>query len=236
MTKKKTAIVLAAGQGKRMQSKVQKQYLLLKGKPVLFYCLKALEESFIDEVILVTGKGEEEYCRKEIVERFGFSKVTKIVTGGKERYHSVINGIKAVEDCDYLFIHDGARPFLDDGILERTYAGVQVNKACVAAMPVKDTIKISDEKGFAKETPKRNLVWTVQTPQVFDFALIKKAYEKLEQEEESLGRKGILVTDDAMVVEYLCDVPVKLIEGSYRNIKITTPEDLRIAEAILEEE
>ncbi len=236
MTKKKTAIVLAAGQGKRMQSKVQKQYLLLKGKPVLFYCLKALEESFMDEVILVTGKGEEEYCRKEIVERFGFSKVTKIVTGGKERYHSVINGIKAVEDCDYLFIHDGARPFLDDGILERTYAGVQVNKACVAAMPVKDTIKISDEKGFAKETPKRNLVWTVQTPQVFDFALIKKAYEKLEQEEESLGRKGILVTDDAMVVEYLCDVPVKLIEGSYRNIKITTPEDLRIAEAILEEE
>lgn len=236
MTKKKTAIVLAAGQGKRMQSKVQKQYLLLKGKPVLFYCLKALEESFMDEVILVTGKGEEEYCRKEIVERFGFSKVTKIVTGGKERYHSVINGIKAVEDCDYLFIHDGARPFLDDGILERTYVGVQVNKACVAAMPVKDTIKIADENGFAKETPKRNLVWTVQTPQVFDFALIKKAYEKLEQEEESLGREGILVTDDAMVVEYFCDVPVKLIEGSYRNIKITTPEDLKIAESVLEEE
>ena len=235
MKEKKTAIVLAAGQGKRMQSSVHKQYLLLKGKPVLFYCLKALEESFMDEVILVTGKGEEDYCRKEIVERFGFTKVTKIVEGGKERYHSVMNGIKAAGDCNYLFIHDGARPFLDAGILERTYAGVLETNACVAAMPVKDTIKISDENGFAKETPRRDTVWTVQTPQVFSFPLIKEAYEKLEREEEGLKSKGILVTDDAMVVEYFCDVPVKLAEGSYRNMKITTPEDLRLAEALLEE-
>ena len=234
MEKKNTAIVLAAGQGKRMQSKVQKQYLLLKGKPVLFYCLKALEESFIDEVILVTGKGEEEYCRREIVERFGFTKVTQIVEGGKERYHSVMNGIKAVGDCDYLFIHDGARPFLDAGILERTYAGVRESNACVAGMPVKDTIKIADEKGFARQTPRRDTVWMVQTPQVFSFPIIKEAYEKLEKEEENLKREGVLVTDDAMVVEYFCDVPVKLIEGSYRNIKITTPEDLATAEAFLE--
>ncbi len=233
MKKKTTAIVLAAGQGKRMQSKVHKQYLLLCEKPVLFYCLKALEESFIDEIILVTGKDETDYCRKEIVERFGFSKITKIVEGGKERYHSVINGIKAVDNCDYLFIHDGARPFLDAGILERTYTCVKETNACVAGMPVKDTIKIADESGFAKETPRRDLVWTIQTPQVFKFSLIKEAYGKLEREEEQLKEKGILVTDDAMVVEYFCAQPVKLVEGDYRNIKITTPEDLRTAESFL---
>ncbi len=233
MKKKTTAIVLAAGQGKRMQSKVHKQYLLLCEKPVLFYCLKALEESFIDEIILVTGKDETDYCRKEIVERFGFSKITKIVEGGKERYHSVINGIKAVDNCDYLFIHDGARPFLDAGILKRTYTCVKETNACVAGMPVKDTIKIADESGFAKETPRRDLVWTIQTPQVFKFSLIKEAYGKLEREEEQLKEKGILVTDDAMVVEYFCAQPVKLVEGDYRNIKITTPEDLRTAESFL---
>ncbi len=233
MKMKTTAIVLAAGQGKRMQSNVHKQYLLIQGKPVLFYCLKTLEDSFIDEVILVTGKGEEEYCRKEIVERFGMTKVTKIVEGGKERYHSVINGIKEVEECDYLFIHDGARPFLDEGILRRTYESVMQNRACVAGMPVKDTIKIADENDFAKETPRRDTVWTVQTPQVFAFDLIKEAYGKLEQEEEVLKEKGVLITDDAMVVEYFCDIPVKLVEGNYRNIKITTPEDLGVAESFL---
>lgn len=233
MTKKKTVIVLAAGQGKRMQSDVHKQYLLLQGKPVLFYCLKALEDSFIDEIILVTGKGEEEYCRKNIVEQFGFKKVSKIVEGGKERYHSVINGIKAVEETDYLFIHDGARPFVDAGILERTLQGVMETRACVAAMPVKDTIKIADDNGFAKETPRRDTVWMVQTPQVFEFTLIKEAYEKLEKEEATLKDTGVLITDDAMVVEYFCDVPVKLVEGSYQNIKITTPEDLGIAESFI---
>ena len=235
MKRKTTAIVLAAGQGKRMQSDVHKQYLLIQGKPVLFYCLNALEESFIDEIILVTGKGEEEYCRQEIIERFGFKKVSKIVEGGKERYHSVINGIKAIEQCDYLFIHDGARPFLDKEILERTYESAVKNRACVAAMPVKDTIKIADESGFAKETPRRDRVWMVQTPQVFAFDLIKEAYGRLEQEEENLKEKGILVTDDAMVVEYFCHVPVKLTEGNYRNMKITTPEDLKTAEAFLSE-
>ena len=236
MKMRTTAIVLAAGQGKRMQSDVHKQYLLIHGKPVLFYCLKALEESFIDEVILVTGKGEEEYCRQEIIEHFGFKKVSKIIEGGKERYHSVINGIKEVEQCDYLFIHDGARPFLDEEILERTFESVVKNRACVAAMPVKDTIKIADENDFAKETPRRDRVWMVQTPQVFEFELIKEAYSKLEKEEEKLKKMGIMVTDDAMVVEHFCNVPVKLTEGNYRNMKITTPEDLKIAEAFLNED
>lgn len=233
MWEKNVAIVLAAGRGKRMQSNIHKQYLLIKDKPVLFYCLKTIEESFMDEIVLVVGEGEEEYCQKEVVEKFGFQKVSKIIQGGKERYHSVWNGINAIEECKYLFIHDGARPFLDRATLERTLQGVEESRACVVGMPVKDTIKIADENGFSKETPKRDIVWMIQTPQVFSFELIKKAYGKLIEEEEALKEQGILITDDAMVVEHFTDTPVKLIEGNYRNIKITTPEDLRIAEAFL---
>lgn len=233
MSEKNVAIVLAAGRGKRMQSNIHKQYLLIKDKPVLFYCLKTIEESFMDEIVLVVGEGEEEYCQKEVVEKFGFQKVSKIIQGGKERYHSVWNGINAIEECKYLFIHDGARPFLDRATLERALQGVGESRACVVGMPVKDTIKIADENGFSKETPKRDIVWMIQTPQVFSFELIKKAYGKLIEEEDFLKEQGILVTDDAMVVEHFTDTPVKLIEGDYRNIKITTPEDLRIAEAFL---
>lgn len=222
--KKNVAIVLAAGQGKRMQSKVQKQYLLIKGKPVLYYTLNAFEtSSMISDIILVTGKDELEYCQKEIVEKYGFSKVRKIVAGGKERYHSVYNGIQAIDEAAYVFIHDGARPFVDGKMIERACAAVEEHKACVVGMPVKDTIKIADEDGFAAQTPDRRRVWQVQTPQVFEYRLIKEAYEKLMVEEP----EGI--TDDAMVVETMTEYKVKLVEGSYRNIKITTPEDLDIA-------
>lgn len=233
MSEKNIAIVLAAGQGKRMQSNVHKQYLLIGNKPVLFYCLKVFEDSFIDEVILVVGEGEEGYCQREIIERYGFKKVVRIIQGGNERYHSVWNGIKEIKNCRYLFIHDGARPFLDEASLKRALTGVKENGACVVGMPVKDTIKIADENGFSKETPRRDSVWMIQTPQVFTFELIKAAYGKLIEKEAELKEKGILITDDAMVVEYFTDTSVKLIEGSYRNIKITTPEDLRIAEAFL---
>ena len=140
MLKRNVAVVLAAGQGKRMQSSVHKQYLLMGGKPVLFYCLRTMEESFIDEVVLVVGEGEEEYCRKEVVEKYGFKKVSRIVQGGRERYHSVWNGIGVVEECGYLFIHDGARPFLDQASLERARQAVEQFGACVVGMPVKDTI------------------------------------------------------------------------------------------------
>ncbi len=234
MLKRNVAVVLAAGQGKRMQSSVHKQYLLMGGKPVLFYCLRTMEESFIDEVVLVVGEGEEEYCRKEVVEKYGFKKVSRIVQGGRERYHSVWNGIGAVEECGYLFIHDGARPFLDQASLERARQAVEQFGACVVGMPVKDTIKIADDNGFSKETPRRDTVWTIQTPQVFTFELVKKAYERLIKEEDLLKGKGVLVTDDAMVVEYFTDTAVKLIEGNYRNIKITTPEDLQIAKVFLD--
>lgn len=222
--KKNVAIVLAAGQGKRMQSKVQKQFLLIKDKPVLYYTLNAFERSHvISEIILVTGKDEIEYCQQEIVEKYGFTKVCKIVAGGKERYHSVHEGIQAIDEADYVFIHDGARPFVTNEIIERAYATVKEDNACVVAMPVKDTIKIADENGFAVQTPDRKRVWQMQTPQTFEYHLIKNAYEKLMIEEP----EGI--TDDAMVVETMTDHRVKLVEGSYQNIKITTPEDLDIA-------
>ena len=221
---KNVAIVLAAGQGKRMNSKVQKQFLLIKEKPVLYYTLNAFETSpLISEIVLVTGKDEIEYCRQEIVEKYGFQKVCKIVAGGKERYHSVYHGIQAIDEADYVFIHDGARPFVDGETIERVCDAVKEYQACVVGMPVKDTIKIADEEGFAAQTPDRRKVWQVQTPQTFEYHLIKEAYEKLIVEEP----EGI--TDDAMVVETMTNHKVKLVEGSYRNIKITTPEDLDIA-------
>jgi len=231
---KTTAIVLAGGRGKRMNSAVPKQFLMIKDKPVLYYSLKAFEDSFIDSVILVTSEDDMEYCKKEIVDKYGFTKVVKIVAGGKERYHSVLNGIKAASDCDYIFIHDGARPFVTQDMLARLLECVEESKACVAGMPVKDTIKIANEEGYIDTTPKRELVWMIQTPQVFDFALIKKAYLILEKDEYSLLQKGISITDDAMVVEMLRGEKVKLVVGSYQNIKITTPEDLAIAEGFLE--
>lgn len=219
-----TAIVLAAGQGKRMGSKVQKQYLEIYGKPVLFYSLNVFQQSeLIDEIILVVGENQEEFCQKEIVNKYNFDKVVKIVEGGAERYHSVWNGLQQVEE-GYVFIHDGARPFVTEEILLRAYETVCVEKACVVGMPVKDTIKIVDENVFAKETPNRSYVWMVQTPQVFEYALVKKAYALLMQQE------SVQVTDDAMVVETMLGTKVKLVEGAYENIKITTPEDLKIAQ------
>lgn len=235
MKEKTAAVVLAAGKGKRMNSDIPKQYMLLRDKPVLYYSLKVFQESFVDEIVLVAEKGEEEFCRKEIVEKYGFTKVKHIAAGGTERYFSVANGLEAVsQDCDYIYIHDGARPFVTQAIIKEALAEVRTHKACVAAMPVKDTIKIADEQDFAVSTPRRDLVWMMQTPQVFQASLIRGAYHKLLSEEEKLRRQGIQITDDAMVVETLLSHPVKLFRASYENIKITTPEDLLIADGILE--
>lgn len=233
MKEKCTAIVLAAGQGRRMHSSVQKQYLLLHDKPVIYYSLKAFQDSFVDEIILVTGSGEEEYCRNEIIDRYHLSKVKNIVTGGLERYHSVANGLKAVDEEGYVFIHDGARPFLTQEILKRAYEAVKEYRACVVGMPAKDTIKIADESGFAKMTPNRESVWQIQTPQAFATEIAKAAYDRLLEKEEEIKSVGIRITDDAMVVETLLQYPVKLIEGSYENIKITTPEDINIARYLI---
>lgn len=229
-----TAIVLAAGQGKRMNCDVHKQYLLINDKPVLYYSLKVFEDSFIDDVVLVVGKGEEEYCRKEIIERYSFTKIRVITEGGKERYHSVANGINAITwKCDFVFVHDGARPFINNEILERAYDTVKDTQACVVGMPVKDTIKIVDEKRFVTSTPPRAFVWQVQTPQVFSYELINYSYNKLIEEEANLLKNNVLITDDAMVIEYFAHKRVKIVEGSYQNIKITTFEDLGIAKSFL---
>lgn len=229
MSKKHTAIVLAAGKGSRMQSAVPKQYLELCGKPVLYYSLAAFEESFIDEIILVAGKDDISYCKEQIVERYGFQKVTKIIVGGAERYLSVYQGLLAAEEADYIYIHDGARPFVDAAILSDAKACVEQYRACVAGMPVKDTIKIVDAEDFAKETPERKYVWQVQTPQVFSYALVREAYDMLMEDQDAYS-----VTDDAMVVETMLNYPVKLFQASYKNIKITTPEDLQIAELFVQ--
>ncbi|RGQ50676.1 2-C-methyl-D-erythritol 4-phosphate cytidylyltransferase [Roseburia inulinivorans] len=225
---KYTAIVMAAGSGKRMNSKVHKQYLIIQDRPVLYYSLKAFEDSAVDEIVLVVGKGEEKFCRKEIVDKYGISKVKAIVEGGKERYHSVFEGLKQTSDADYVLIHDGARPFVNQDIIRRCMQEVQKYQACVVGMPVKDTIKIADEEGYAKQTPDRKNVWMIQTPQTFSYALIYEAYE------EMLKTEDTAITDDAMVLERIKGKKSKLIEGSYRNIKITTPEDLLIANVYLQ--
>lgn len=227
------AVCLAAGQGKRMESKVQKQYLLIQDKPVLYYALKAFQDSPVEDIVLVVGAGEEEYCKKEIVDVYGFTKVKAIVAGGKERYHSVFHGLQAVAEADYVLIHDGARPFLTREIIERCIEGAKEYKACVAGMPVKDTIKLADEEQNIESTPQRSKVWMIQTPQAFDYTLINEAYTSLIEQENRGIKTAIPVTDDAMVVEYFMKQKVHLVYGSYENIKITTPEDMRIAEAFL---
>ena len=225
---KYAAIVLAAGSGKRMNSQVHKQYLIIQDRPVLYYSLKEFQDSAVDEIVLVVGKGEEEFCRKEIVDKYGISKVKAIVEGGKERYHSVFEGLKQTSDADYVLIHDGARPFVNQKIIRRCMLEVPEYQACVVGMPVKDTIKIADEGGYAKQTPDRKNVWMIQTPQTFSYALIYEAYE------EMLKTEDAAITDDAMVLERTKGKKSKLIEGSYRNIKITTPEDLLIANVYLQ--
>ncbi|ROR21894.1 2-C-methyl-D-erythritol 4-phosphate cytidylyltransferase [Mobilisporobacter senegalensis] len=225
-----TAVVLAAGQGKRMNSKIAKQYLMLKDKPVLYYSLRTFEDSIVDDIILVVGSGEIEYVRKHVIEAYQFKKVNHIIEGGKERYNSVYNALVSISNTNYVLIHDGARPFVTNEIVDRIIKNVIDTKACIAGMPVKDTIKISDKDGFVSDTPSRENVWMIQTPQAFEYELIKKAYDIIMKEE------NIHVTDDAMVLEYTLGNPIKLIEGSYQNIKITTPEDIKIGEMLLSDQ
>ena len=243
MEKKRcTAIVLAAGSGSRMKSDVAKQYMYLCGKPLIWYALQAIEESsVIDDCILVTGAEDISYVKEEIVAQYGLDKVDAVVAGGKERYDSVYQALRVIADGrlktpnedGYVFIHDGARPFLTGEILKRCYEEVKLSGACAAGMPVKDTVKIADHEGYASQTPDRNFVWQIQTPQAFDIALIIEAYKKMMLEKERPGREEIKITDDAMVVENFKDTPVKLVQGSYENIKITTPDDLMIAEVFM---
>ncbi len=240
--KRCTAVILAAGRGSRMRSDVAKQFMPLKGKPLVWYSLQAVELSkIIDDCILVTGAEDIEYMFREIVERYGFSKVELVCPGGRERWGSVHNALRAMAEGGlsvpnrdgYVFIHDGARPFLTEKILADTYRAAVCCRACVAAVPSKDTVKLADGEGFVASTPDRRLVWNVQTPQVFEVSLITEAYEALAEAERVSPGAGAAVTDDAGVVELFTPVRVKLVPASYENIKITTPEDLAAAEGML---
>lgn len=234
MKAKTVAIVLAAGRGRRMNSDVQKQYLLLLGRPVVTYTLDAFEASGVDEIVLVVGEDEIAYAGKEIVEKYQYKKVTHIVAGGAERYDSVYLGLCAAMEGDrtpdsetYVLIHDGARAFVTPGLIDSCIKEVKKCKACVAAVPVKDTIKLVDERGYAIATPDRKIMWQMQTPQCFYLEEIREAYRMMEE----AGDKTM--TDDAMVMEKYGSRKIKMIRGSYENIKITTPEDIFLGEAIL---
>ena len=175
-----TAIVLAGGSGKRMRAGCKKQYMELGGKPILFYSLKAFEESEVDDIILVTN--EAEYCKKNILQKYGLNKVSRIVPGGAERYHSVYNGLISVTGSSYVLIHDGARPCLTQEIIKAAVESVKQYHACVIGMPVKDTIKIADSGNFAANTPDRERVWQIQTPQAFSYPMIRSEERRVGKE------------------------------------------------------
>ena len=164
--KRYTAIVLAAGSGRRMQSDTPKQFMELCGHPLVYYSLYAFEKSPVDDIILVTGKDDVSYCRKEIVEACDFRKVRAVIPGGKERYLSVYEGLKAAAGTDYVLIHDGARPMIDETEIRLSMRAVEEEHACVIGVPVKDTIKVGNAKHYAVDTPDRSCLWAVQSKEV----------------------------------------------------------------------
>lgn len=221
---KVSAIIVAAGTGSRMGSDTKKQFLLLSNKPILAHTLTNFEQNeIIDEIVLVCGDGDIPFCRK-LVQAYQITKAAKIVVGGQDRQASVRLGLEQVES-DFVLVHDGVRPFLTGGLIERLVERLQLQDAVVPAVPVKDTIKVVGENGEIVSTPPRKSLWAIQTPQAFRLSVIKKAHELAEQH-------NFQGTDDASLVENL-GRSVYIIEGDYENIKITTPEDLSIAEALL---
>lgn len=223
---KNIALVLAAGQGKRMGAGINKQFLTLQDKPVLYHTLKAFSDNAnIDEIVLVCAEKDMDYCKNSIVNEYGFSKVKSIVVGGTERQDSVYNGLKAIKSCDIVLIHDGARPFITNSIIDEGINKAEIHGACTCGVKAKDTIKLRDTDGFSRETLNREETFLVQTPQCFKYELILKCHEELNKNKK-------MVTDDTMVVE-MFNHKVYLYEGSYFNIKITTPEDMIIGENIL---
>jgi 2-C-methyl-D-erythritol 4-phosphate cytidylyltransferase len=226
MKNKVTSIILAAGSGSRMKSDTKKQFMEIKGKPVIWYSLFEFEKYGVDQIILVTGEEDINYCKREIVDKYNFTKVKEIVAGGKERYDSVYNGLQKATG-DIILIHDGARPLINKEIIDNCIAGAEKYKACVAGMPVKDTIKIADENNIITFTPDRRNTWITQTPQAFQNNIIRTAYDNMQKMEDKS------ITDDAMVVEKYTDCKVRFVNGSYSNIKITTIEDIKAAEALM---
>lgn len=224
--RKTSAVIAAAGRGKRMGLDMNKQYVEVLGQPILAMTIQRFENcSHIDEIVIVANENEIEYCKESIVDKFGFKKVKAVIPGGETRQQSVFRGLSQVsEDCGIVLIHDGARPFiLEESIMACINAAAEYGSGC-AAVPVKDTVKLADADGFVDRTIDRSGLWQIQTPQAFEFGLIMDAHRRALSE-------GFDGTDDAMLVEKLGG-KVKLVMSDYYNIKITTREDLIFAEAI----
>jgi len=221
-------IIPAAGQGKRMKNRVNKQFILLQGMPVIVHTLRIFQAAgVISDIVLVCAPGEEDYYRKEIISNYRITKPTVVVTGGKERQDSVYSGLSNIsDDCRYVMVHDGARPLATAELVARVAEEVRITGAAVAGVPVKDTIKRTDPEGYITETLPRERLWNIQTPQAFELKMLKRAHLEARA-------RGFYGTDDAALIERLGQ-PVKIVPGLYENIKLTTPEDLIIAEAILE--
>lgn len=224
-----SAIIAAAGMSNRMKSKINKQFIYVNNKPILAHTLEKFERCrYIDEIIVVARENEINYCKKEIVKRYKFHKVTKIVRGGKERQDSVYNGILALDrKTDIVLSHDGARPFVKIKNIIDSIEGAAEYGACVVGTPVKDTIKVVGCDQSISNTPRRDILWAAQTPQSFKKEIIMEAYRRAIED-------NFIGTDDSVLVERL-GIDVKMIMGSYENIKITTPEDIIIAESILKD-
>lgn len=224
---KVAAVIVAGGSGKRMGTSTKKQYLKIKDKEVIAHTVEKFQfNQQIDEIIVVTSKEDVVYV-DELLKGYDLTKVRRVVEGGAERQDSVYNGLRALsKGIEYVLIHDGARPFVEEDTINTGLECAYEHKACIVAVPVKDTIKQVSEKGVVEHTPKREMLWSVQTPQIFSVPLIIEAHEKAKE-------AGILGTDDSMLVEHL-GKEVYITEGKYTNIKITTPDDLLIAERLMD--
>lgn len=231
---KYTALIMAAGLGTRMHAAEKKQFMDLNGRPVIWHTIRAFEENgYIDNIVITVPKGGAEEMLKLCVSS-GFRKVRSITEGGDERFKSVYNGLRSVpEDTEYILIHDGVRPLITREVIDRCCKYVPITMACVAAVPVTDTIKRADPSGFARETLDRSQLWSIQTPQAFSFTLIRKAYDSLYKTIEEYGADTGKITDDAVIVENMTDTRVRIIRGDYSNIKITNPGDMAVARALM---
>ncbi|WLR50939.1 2-C-methyl-D-erythritol 4-phosphate cytidylyltransferase [Bacillus tianshenii] len=218
-------VIPAAGQGKRMQAGRNKQLIDLMGKPIIAHTLEVFQNDAWCRAIVLVVQPDELDAMQDIVSRFNITKVKHITPGGNERQQSVYEGLKLLEGEDIVLIHDGARPFIPQEIIRQTVQRAEEVQAAIVAVPVKDTIKQAAD-GIVQNTVERSSLWAVQTPQAFRLPLIKKAHRLAEEE-------GYLGTDDASLVERL-EHEVAIVSGTYENIKLTTPDDLMIAKAIIE--
>jgi 2-C-methyl-D-erythritol 4-phosphate cytidylyltransferase len=224
---KVTALILAAGAGKRMGRAMAKQFLLLGDKPLLAHTLLAFQRSpEIDEIIPVLAQEDVEGCLRDVIELYQITKVKTLVVGGKERQDSVLNGLQKIgRDTAVVLVHDGVRPFVTPDMIREAVRFANEGECVAVGVPIKDTIKEVDEHKIVRRTLERGSLWAIQTPQAFPAKILKRAYE------ESYKQK-MFGTDDATLVERTGGT-VRVIMGSYENIKITTPEDLILAEEIL---